>query len=1111
MKAGYHRLVSFLLFAGIHWCLVGQEIPEAEFFSVQNGLSQSQVNCVMLDSYGYLWIGTQDGLNRYDGITFQHYHYIPFDTSSLSSNYVRSLSEDKEGNLWIATDNGLNRYNRVNGDFSRVRIDKSGVPITGSDQLYGVLADPDGNIWLKSADRLYKYRAANQPVQDYPHYKNPFNFVSGLENYPIHRDSDNILWIGTKDGLNQFDEKTGKFILYSNSLHEPGSISDNFVKAIFEDRAGRLWIGTNYGLNLFDRQSKKFEHFFPVGSDAHKAGNTINAIIEDLKGNLWLGTAEGVQILDPATRRSSGILKVIANNQQLDLTTVTSLVLDRSGIIWIGALEGLYKVDTKPKKFNLYRNKLHGGPRFSSDLFSAVWQDQAGRLWLGTWNDGLNVFDRATGKVLLYSRLSTDPNFRLCDDQVFSILGTRDGSIFVGTQNGLEVMSQGEKRFSSVCQKYPDINCNLFKNNRIYRMIEDRRGNIWIGAAFGLYRINREDNLLINFSQIRQKSQNLDLKFVYSLAEDSSGRIWIGGNFGVLMYDYSNGLFTHYRHSDNPADSSLTTNSVYSMLHDSKGTIWVGTECGLNRFHKETGHFTYYTMRDGLPNSLINSIEEDKHGMIWVSTNKGLAQLNPESGEITSYDLSDGLQNYEYNINCSWKGLDGELFFGGLSGLNSFYSDSIHLNYAVPPVLITSVEFYEDNVINRTSFGAVTEITIPWSIRNFVINYASLDFTYPVKNRYLYQLTEAGDEGVWIDTKGRTSASFLNLSPGVYDFRVKGSNSDNIWNETGASLRIIVKGPFWLSGYAYGVYAFILLAAVGIFLQLRMKKLRITNKVLAEKQIAALRIEKQREELILKNRNITDSLIYAKRIQEALMPSEKLFKRLLPESFILYKPKDIVSGDFYWIVEKNGLIGIAAVDCTGHGVPGAFMSIIGFELFRKLVNTEDLSDPARLLGSINQQFAEIFADVESDSLRDGMDLAFCTIDPLKRKLIFAGAINPLYLIRDNKVIEIKGDRFSLGLDEHSPTARTFTNTETELLEEDVLYIFSDGFADQFGGEDGKKFKYRRFRFLLLNIHSMEMERQKTTLEEAFDTWRGNYDQVDDILVMGFKPLKRRPV
>jgi ligand-binding sensor domain-containing protein/serine phosphatase RsbU (regulator of sigma subunit) len=1099
-----------LLFAGIHWGLFGQWIPEAEFFSVQNGLSQSQVNCVMQDSYGYLWIGTQDGLNRYDGISFQHYHYVPFDSSSLSSNYIRSLSEDKDGNLWIATDNGLNRYNRIKGDFSRVRLDKSITPVGGNDQLYGVLADPDGNIWVKSADRLYNYQAADHRVRDYPHFKNPFNFVSGLENYPIHHDTDHVLWIGTKDGLNQFDEQTGKFILYSNNSGEPGSISDNYIKAIYKDKAGRLWIGTNYGLNLFDRQSKKFDHFFPVGKDVHLPGNTINSIIEDREGKLWLGTTEGLEIFEPSKQKFSSILKVIANNQQLDITSVTSLEQDRSGIIWIGALEGLYKVDTKPKKFNLYGNKLLGQSGFSSDLFSSIWQDRTGKLWLGTWNDGLNVFDRASGKIVLYSRLSRDPALRISDDQVFSILGTRDEHVFIGTQNGLDVLLPGQKKFSPVCQLYPDINCNIFRNNRIYRMIEDRKGNIWIGAAFGLYRINRKENLLTNFSQIRQKVQNLDLKFVYSLAEDSSGRIWIGGNFGVLMFDYDNGLFTHYGHSDNPSDSSLTTNTVYSMLYDSKGTLWVGTGAGLNRLNNETGHFTYYTTREGLPNNLINSIEEDNRGMIWVSTNKGLATLNPKSGEITSYDLSDGLQNYEYNINCSLKGLGGELFFGGLSGLNSFFSDSIHLNYAVPPVHITSVEFYEDNVMNRTSFGAVAGMTIPWSVRNFVINYASLDFTYPGKNKYFYQLTEVGDDGVWIDTKGRTSASFVNLSPGVYDFRVKGSNSDNIWNETGASLRITVKGPFWLSRYAYGVYSFILLAGFGIFLRVRTRKLRITNKVLAEKQIAALRIEKQREELILKNRNITDSLIYAKRIQEALMPSEKLFKRLLPESFILYKPKDIVSGDFYWIVEKNGLIGIAAVDCTGHGVPGAFMSIIGFELFRKLVNTEDLSDPARLLGIINQQFAEIFADVESDSLRDGMDLAFCTIDPMRHKLIFAGAINPLYLIRDNKVIEIKGDRFSLGLDESSPTARTFTNTETELLEDDTLYIFSDGFADQFGGEDGKKFKYRRFRFLLLNIHNLEMEKQKNTLEEAFDAWRGSYDQVDDILVMGFKPLKRKP-
>jgi serine phosphatase RsbU (regulator of sigma subunit) len=276
------------------------------------------------------------------------------------------------------------------------------------------------------------------------------------------------------------------------------------------------------------------------------------------------------------------------------------------------------------------------------------------------------------------------------------------------------------------------------------------------------------------------------------------------------------------------------------------------------------------------------------------------------------------------------------------------------------------------------------------------------------------------------------------------------------------------------------------------------------NRTYKQKEITSLEVARQKEELSIKNKNITDSINYARRIQLAMIPSARYFKNIFPESFIFFKPKDIVSGDFFWIAEKKDKVFVAAVDCTGHGVPGAFMSIIGIELLRKLIINQGLEEPSAILNELNKNFAEIFKDVENVTLRDGMDVAFCTIDRGTGILEFAGAFNPLYLIRENKITEIKGDRFSVGLEDYENGTQNFTNHHIQLLKDDMIYIFTDGYSDQFGGPEGKKFKYRRFRHLLLNLHDLPVKEQQEQLERSMEEWMGSSDQVDDILIIGMK-------
>ncbi len=313
---------------------------------------------------------------------------------------------------------------------------------------------------------------------------------------------------------------------------------------------------------------------------------------------------------------------------------------------------------------------------------------------------------------------------------------------------------------------------------------------------------------------------------------------------------------------------------------------------------------------------------------------------------------------------------------------------------------------------------------------------------------------------------------------------------------------------FWQTQPAYFVYVAIVLLLILLLFHYRTRNLRIANQILREKEIASKEIARQKEELTLKNRSITDSINYAKRIQMAMMPSDKIFSRLFSDSFIYYKPKDIVSGDFYWINEKNDKIFFAVADCTGHGVPGAFMSIIGFELLRNIIFTQQLEEPASILDQLNSDFTAIFHDGSRSpnemTFRDGMDIGFCVIDKKTSLLEFAGAFSPIYIIRNNSIIEIKGNRSSIGLIDEKEK-ESFSNHQIKLEKNDVVYLFSDGYADQFGGEKGKKFKYRRFRYLLLNIHTMPMEKQKVLIDQSMQQWMKGCEQVDDILIIGLNP------
>lgn len=419
-------------------------------------------------------------------------------------------------------------------------------------------------------------------------------------------------------------------------------------------------------------------------------------------------------------------------------------------------------------------------------------------------------------------------------------------------------------------------------------------------------------------------------------------------------------------------------------------------------------------------------------------------------------------------------------------------------------IRITRVEWSHKGNINVLSSQHIDSITLPHNFSYLKIDFPLQPVPVNLETSYKYALIHNEKKTGWIDLGLKSYIVLTKLKPGqnilMVSAHIPGYHIDNDTIE----FNIFVKTRFATSVYAIVLYIFAFLILFFVFFRSQTRALRNLSRQFREREKIAEQLMKQKEELALKNKNITDSINYALRIQSALMPSERQFKSIFSDSFILHIPRDIVSGDFYWVNEVKNNIFIAAVDCTGHGVPGAFVSIIGFELFRKMTNIEGINKPSEILNSLNKDFQEVFRDVENITLRDGMDVAFCSINRKTKVLEFAGAFNPLYLIRNNSIIEVKGDRNSVGLDHPDYIDIEFTNHEIQLQTGDIFYIFSDGFADQFGGPEGKKYKYRRFRHLLLALHHLPTKRQHEYLNKSIMEWKGELDQVDDILVIGIR-------
>ncbi len=1074
----YIVILIGLTFSSLH----AQKYLPPEILSVEEGLSSQQITSLTFDREGYLWTGTKYGLNRFDGYRFRQFLTSITGDGSIGNLTINVIRGDKEGNLWILYDEGIYRYDHETGKMARYPSSSFDTVYRNGSLLLDAYPGINGAVWILSEESLTMF-VGEQQTRSYriP----PEQLRDGVKPTCLLADAGGNVWIGTTGGLLLFNSQQGVFkeLVVQDSQ---GLLSHNQVQCLFLDPDNFIWIGTKNGLNRLDPTDLDFSQFYPGGSQASLPENEIIGISSAERGVLILATGSGIVRF---TADSPSFTSVY-HAAEFPVRAVTA---DSSGIIWAGTSNGILKIRKSKLSASNYTSGS-GVLKLSGDCIMALGKRITGDLFIGYEGDSYDIVNLNT---------NSSRNFKTLDgSKIVNFSPFRQGDYLVLTEHDIEVVRSQQASRISLFRLYSFLKRELVEKVRLNCIFYDGADCIWLGTSNGIQNIRFDSARHMARQTLNYQNQQIGVGQVFDIEQDASGNLWLGTDNGLLFFNPVKGNYSRYT----PYDKDMMNTEhkeVYALVPASSEEFVIGTSWGAFRFNINFREFTAIADNPDVMHTAVKAIAIDSLKNIWIGTEKGLFYFLSSANSLIHYDLKEGLSNFTYT--AIYTGTDGTVFLAGQQGLSVIKLSEMEPVSTHHHIVITGLQFVEKEPTTGDMFYQFTDtIVLPWNRKPVRIDFAVLNLTRPEFNHFRYSFGKTGKNHDWYQLGKQNYVIINHLSPGKYIFRVNGCNSDMVWDNSGKALVIIVEAPFWRSMGSLIIYitlGTLLLFFIGRFWIRQFFSLSRENQ---EREMFGKQIMLQKEELTLKNKSITDSINYAKRIQTAMLPPYKMFKSIFPSSFILFMPKDIVSGDFYWVNKLNDKVFVSAVDCTGHGVPGAFMSIIGFELFRRITNIEGLSRPSDILNRLNEDFHVIFKDVENIVLRDGMDVAFCSIDKKDKILEFAGAFNPLYLIRDKKIMEIKGDRFAIGLDETNFMEQTFKNHIIPLQKGDIVYIFSDGFADQFGGPDGKKYKYRRFRHLLLTLHQLPMEKQHEILENNVMEWRGEQDQVDDILVIGIQ-------
>jgi ligand-binding sensor domain-containing protein/serine phosphatase RsbU (regulator of sigma subunit) len=1065
-------------------------------YTSQDGLSQNSVWAFKQDSYGFMWVGTADGLNRFDGYNFMVYKPTPGDSTSICGSSVRSICETSNGELWISTRSGLCRYNRAANDFTNFPSfgDSDKGPI--SDALTDIKEDKEGNLWIGTLESGISI--LNLKTLKFTHIIHKDTDVegalSGNDARGFSIGLDGHVWINTwSHGVNEYDPGTKKFKWFT---HESGMLPIPYIRGgICAASNGKIYIGTwGKGIRVWDPKTKSMSDL-SVGDNPLDARGMIWNITEDQKGRLWCATAEtGLVMFDLATGERKNFINNINDPNSINDNNVWSVGVDRTNHIWAGTWQGGINVlNERISSFVHYRYNPFDSTALPSKSVWSFCEDGKGGLWIGT---GAGPSHYNAEKDIIDFRVGAQPNDDEPNDRstIQALARDKEGLIWMGT------VGAGLYKYNPETRKYklyhPDYEKSGLAGTIIYSLICDNDGVVWVGTSNKLQRYDRETDTFATFKNPGKDSATRTI-FITQVREKDDDELYL---------TYSNGMVCTFNKPNEKMEIiwNKPDIEIACAVPDKRGGLWVGTSEGM--YYLINGTETQFTEATGLPNNSVNAILFDEDEVMWIATNGGLCKMDPLTKELRVYRQQDGTQGNEFNQNAFFRNSDGRLWFGGTNGITAFYPEDITVNQTPADAVITSFSVLNDPYPMKEHITVAKKIELSWRDYFFSFEYSGMEFTNSSKNEYKYMMEGFDEE--WVEAGTRRYVTYTNLDPGTYTFKVMASNNDGVWNGKTAEVIVIINPPFWRTTWFYILCGVALIAGTWLFIRQRERNLRKEKEVLesrVEERTAELTEEK--EKVSAAHKDIRDSINYAKRIQDAILPSDSELKTLLPDSFVLYIPRDVVSGDFYWLAkpeEKNpNEILVAAADCTGHGVPGGFMSMIGNTLLNEAVRQKNEKEPALILNRLHKDIRTALHQDAGSETRDGMDVALVRLDFANGKVHYAGANRPMVMVNDGELKEIRANKMPIG-GLQGEEERNFTGHAFDVKKGTMIYIFTDGFADQFGGAKGKKFMVRKFYDMLKGMAQQPCIEQHTILMHAIQEWKGMHEQVDDVLVIGVR-------
>ncbi|TQV80001.1 ligand-binding sensor domain-containing protein [Aliikangiella coralliicola] len=807
--------------------------------STEHGLSQKTVQAIYQDSQDFLWFGTQEGLNRYDGKELKVFRHLSHNQHSLSHDVIRAIIEDAYGDLWVATSGGLNRYIAENESFERVKVFDGQEEVSRFNTLF---LDSNKVLWAGSdGNGIFLIEGENSQRNIQKFRSN--DILEKADVRAIFEDSRERFWVGT-DGNGAFLFNSSNVTHFLPDDNNARAISHARIRSVLEDSRGRIWLGTRGGgLNRYDELSKSFEVYrHAKNDDSSLTHDRVYQVFEDRDQTLWIATDGGISIFNAEKNNFLRIVHKSSQRTALNHNRVLAVNQDNGGLLWFGTLSGLNQWNPNHASFIHYRNIIEDASSLSNNTVYALAENIKGDIYIGTFGGGLNLLNAQTNNV----GVTRNPAGETFGSKIImSLMVAADNTIWVGSiSDGVEVYTPDFellKRFKNNPENEKSLSAD-----GVTKILQDSDGEIWIGTyQAGINRLDRKSGTFKRYRLDETgKSENgngvLKSENIYNFIEDDEGYLWLatdGG--GISRLDKNTEEFQSFM--NNPQDPESLSGNIASFIYqDSKGRIWVGTQGnGLNRWEpgdrrKGLNRFKHYTIENGLNSSTVNGIVEDTNGHIWISTVKGVSRLDPDSDQIDHFNLTDEIHKNELNQGAILKASNGRLYFGGLNGVSAFFPTEIKQNTHVPPVTLTKVLSENKLRYFEQPLATLKEVTFDHNDYLIAFEFAGLDFAQPDKNRYQYKLE--GFDSEWIDSGHLNRATFTNLPAGSFILRVRASNNDGVWSSDSINLKVNVLPAPWVSWWAFALYG--LGFCVLLLLIIRMQAKRLANQELFQSRVS---------------------------------------------------------------------------------------------------------------------------------------------------------------------------------------------------------------------------------------------------------------------------------